>query len=253
MSIMKESKPPRLPVAATTTPTSCFMQDAPPSRCTHHLPPSSPSPSPSFSSTSVLSSHSSTSLSKSSPSSAISPSCPTKAPFSLLRRRKATTTTKWVSRLFRLHKHSMEAADEGLLLNAHSQGLHGSWGDAADQQLKADQKPKRELRFAAKIAAAMDADGFIGVKDSVCAEDTPAGMQQSVCVKNTVNLYCASSPASFQRAPLKQQARPRRRKWRLFRRLRKTRLLISSILQKVKLAFAKSSKRSLQVRDGFVK
>ncbi|MCO5611113.1 hypothetical protein L7F22_065363 [Adiantum nelumboides] len=222
------------------------MQHAP-SRCTHHLPPSSPSPSPSFSS------HSSTSLSKSSPSSAISPSCPTKTPFSLLRRRKATTT-KWVSRLFRLHKNSMEAADEGLLLNAHSQGLHESWGDAADQQLKADQKPKQELRFAAKIAAAMDADGFIGVKDSVCADDTPAGMQQSVCVKNAANLYCASGPANFQRAPLKQQARPRRRKWRLFRRLRKTRLLISCILQKVKLAFAKSSsKRSLQVRDGFVK
>ncbi|KAI5076573.1 hypothetical protein GOP47_0008638 [Adiantum capillus-veneris] len=139
----------------------------------------------------------------------------------------------------------MEAADEGLLLRTNSQGLHGSWADA-DQQHKANEKPKRELRFAAKIAAAMDADGFIGVKDSVCADD---GLQQSVCVKNVGSLYCGPSPANLPRA----QHRPRRRKWRVMRRLRRTRFLFSSILQKVKKAFRTSSKRPLQAHEGFIK
>eukprot|EP00250_Pteridium_aquilinum_P017241 c23524_g1_i2 orf=303-1031(-) len=238
----KKSPPPPSSQLAAATPSSLLNASTPSS--------SSSSPSSVLSALSSQSSSLSTSFTSFSP-----PPRPPLPPFSFLKAirtasparvsaKKSSSKPAWVNKFLKLGKLPMEAAhhDEGLLLQKAPEGFHGSWGDADDGRIA--EKPKKELRFAAKIAAAMDADGFIGVRNSVCAGD-------SVCVKDVNVQYCMpSTPLVLQRierAPLKQ-ARPRRR-WKLCRRMRRPRVLFACMLRKVRKAFTFSSKRTLKCHN----
>lgn len=133
----------------------------------------------------------------------------------------------------KLLQDSMDA-DQSLLL--HKPSNTGSWG-SVDEKVR--EMPKKELRFAAKIAAAMDADGFIGVKHHVGTDDC----------KNSQ--YCVPAGA-HQKSGERAGRKGMRRRWKFFRRMRRTRVLFACMLKKVKKAFS-SSVMSSKVRSDLIK
>lgn len=132
-----------------------------------------------------------------------------------------------------LLQDSMDA-DQSLLL--HKSSDTGSWGSVNE---KVREMPKKELRFAAKIAAAMDADGFIGVKHHVGTDD---------CKNPQYSVATCAHQKRGERAGRKGM----RRRWKFFRRMRRTRVLFACMLKKVKKAFSSSSMSS-KVRSDLIK
>lgn len=124
---------------------------------------------------------------------------------------------------------------------------------------------KAELPFTAKIAAAMDAEGLIGVQEEISVQYSK--------YKSRV-LHSVSPPSSFKstcksRKQLKRPAaagyisgdhemRPRkmqstlsrrRSRWIILRRLRSSRALLGKIWRKFKRVFSSSSRKHLQIKE----